>query len=399
MSRNTKPSKKPGLSEVNITPIGATRRIAPTTGQDQKSLTLGELARSLGGKVVGNKGISIRGVMTIDEAREGDITFIANEKYSKKLATTRASAVIVSPEFQAVGVTLAVAQKNRAGASPAPTIPALLVTENPYLAFARAVDLFRPEEVHPKGIHPTATICPTARLGQEVSIYPRVFVGERTQLGDRVVIMPNVYVGEDCQIGEDTILYPNVVIYPGTVIGKRVRIHSNTVIGSSGFGFAPEEEGYFPIHQVGNTILEDEVEIGANTTIQRGALGATRIGRGTKIGSQVQIAHNVEIGENTLLIGQVGIAGSAKIGSRVILAGGVGVVGHVKVGDDVKVGARSGVTNDLPSGGTYLGYPAEPIKKMRRTQVAMHRLPAMMELLRSLKKQVAEIEERLGKVM
>ncbi|HHT9155394.1 MAG TPA: UDP-3-O-(3-hydroxymyristoyl)glucosamine N-acyltransferase [Candidatus Tripitaka sp. YC43] len=376
MSRNTKPFKKPGP------PGRGTLQRAPTTRQDQKSLTLGELARSLGGKVVGNKGISIRGVMTIDEAREGDITFIANEKYSKKLATTRASAVIVSPALSG--------QPSGGHGSR----PALLVTENPYLAFARAVDLFRPEEVHPKGIHPTATISPTARLGQEVSIYPRVFVGERTRLGDRTVLMPNVYVGEDCQLGEDTILYPNVVIYPGTVIGKRVRIHSNTVIGSSGFGFAPEEEGYFPIHQVGNTILEDEVEIGANTTIQRGALGATRIGRGTKIGSQVQIAHNVEIGENTLLIGQVGIAGSAKIGSRVILAGGVGVVGHVTVGDDVKVGARSGVTNDLPSGGTYLGYPAEPIKKMRRTQVAMHRLPAMMELLRSLKRQIAEIEKR-----
>uniref|UniRef100_UPI004028BAE6 UDP-3-O-(3-hydroxymyristoyl)glucosamine N-acyltransferase n=1 Tax=Candidatus Tripitaka californicus TaxID=3367616 RepID=UPI004028BAE6 len=278
MSRNTKPSKK-------LSPPGrGTLQRAPTTRQDQKSLTLGELARRLGGKVVGNKGISIRGVMTIDEAQAGDITFIANEKYSKKLATTRASAVIVSP---------ALSGQQSGGQGPK---PALLVTENPYLAFARAVDLFKPEEVHPKGIHPTATICPTARLGQEVSIYPRVFVGDRTRLGDRAVIMPNVYVGEDCQIGEDTILYPNVVIYPGTVIGKRVRIHSNTVIGSSGFGFAPEEEGYFSIHQVGNTILEDEVEIGANTTIQRGALGATRIGRGTKIGSQVQIAHNVEIG-------------------------------------------------------------------------------------------------------
>jgi UDP-3-O-[3-hydroxymyristoyl] glucosamine N-acyltransferase len=359
-------------------------------------MTLGELARYLGGRVIGEEGLTIRGVMTIDEAQEGDVTFIANEKYSKKLATTRASAVIVSPKFQAVGAPLAGAQKDRAGASPAPTMPALLVIENPYLAFARVVELFRPEEVHPRGIHPTAIICPTARLGQEVSIYPRAFVGERTSLGDRVVIMPNVYVGEDCQIGDDTLLYPNVVIYPGTVIGKKVRIHANTVIGSSGFGFAPEEEGYFPIPQIGNTILEDEVEVGANSTIQRGALGSTRIGKGTKMGSQVQIAHNVEIGENTLLIGQVGIAGSSKIGSRVILAGGVGVVGHVKVGDDVKVGARSGVTNDLPSGGTYLGYPAEPIEKMRRTQVAIHRLPSMMELLRSLKKRIEEIEKRLG---
>lgn len=367
-----------------------------TAGETRKKVTLGELAEHLGGRVIGNAGIIIRGVMTIDEAQEGDITFIANEKYSKKLSTTRASAVIVSNKFQTVGATTRVAHNSRAEASPTPTTPALLVTENPYLAFARVVDLLRPEEIHPKGVHPTATICPNTHLGQEVSIYPRTFVGERTRLGDRVVIMPNVYVGEDCEIGEDTILYPNAVIYPGTIIGKKVRIHANTVIGSSGFGFAPEGEGYFPIHQVGNTILEDEVEIGANSTVQRGALGATRIGRGTKIGSQVQIAHNVEIGENTLLIGQVGIAGSSKIGSRVILAGGVGVVGHVKVGDDVKVGARSGVTNDLPSGGTYLGYPAEPIEKTRRTQMAIHRLPAMMELLRSLKKRVAEIEKKLG---
>ena len=357
----------------------------------KQKLTLCELARYLGGKVVGDEGVIIRGVMTIDEAREGDITFIANEKYEKKLSTTRASAVIVSPKFQKAEMPC-----------PPKADTALLIIENPYLAFARVVDLMSPEEVHPRGIHPTAIISPAAQLGQEVSIYPRVFVGERATVGDRVVMMPNVYVGEDCKIGEDTILYPNTVIYPGTVIGKRVKIHANTVIGSSGFGFAPEGgtatpvQGYFPIRQIGNTILEDEVEIGANSTVQRGALGATKIGRGTKIGSQVQIAHNVEIGENTLLIGQVGIAGSAKIGSRVILAGGVGIVGHVNVGDDVKVGARSGVTNDLPSGGTYLGYPAEPIEKMRRSQVAIHRLPAMMELLRSLKKKVAEIEKRLG---
>ncbi len=349
----------------------------------QKSLTLAELAQHLGGRVVGHEGILIRGVMTIDEAKEGEITFIANEKYSKKLTTTQASAVIVAPKFENI-------QRSD-------SVVALLVTENPYLAFAKAVELFRPVETHPLGIHPTATISPTAILGKDISIYPGAFVGERAKLADRVVVLSNVYIGEDCEVGEDSILYPNVVIYPGTIIGKRVRVHANTVIGCSGLGFAPAEDGYFPIPQIGNTVLEDDVEIGANSTLQRGALGSTRIGRGTKMGSQVQIAHNVEIGENTLLVGQVGIAGSSKIGSRVILAGRVGVVGHVTVGDDVKVGAGSGVTNDLPSGGTYLGYPAEPIQKARRTQMAVYKLPEIMELLRSLKKKIAELEDRLTK--
>lgn len=340
--------------------------------------TLGELAQYVGGRVKGNKDIKIRGVKPIDEAEEGYITFLSNVRYEKKLNNTAASAIIVSPKFESID-------------------KPLLISDNPYLAFAKIVDLMmNPEIEYPKTIHETAVISPTAHLGEEVSIFPHVYVGERTRLGNRAVLMPKVYIGDDCVIGEDTIIHPNVVIYANTRIGNNVTIHANSVIGSGGFGYAPDGSDYFNIPQVGKTVIEDDVVIGDNTTIQRGALEATRIGRGTKIGSQCQIAHNVIIGENTLLIGQVGIAGTARVGSNCVLAGGVGIVGHVTVGDRVTIGARSGVTNDLPSGGTYLGYPAVSIEKTRRSQIAVHRLPKLIDELRSLKRRVRDLEEKLG---
>ncbi|MCP4363686.1 MAG: UDP-3-O-(3-hydroxymyristoyl)glucosamine N-acyltransferase [Planctomycetes bacterium] len=340
--------------------------------------TLGELAEYVGGKVKkGDKSVKILGVKTMDEAEEGYITFLANEKYEKKLNDTAASAVIVSPKFKR-------------------TKKPVLVSDNPYLAFAKIVDLMmNPDVEYSKTVHETAVMSPTAELGKDVSIYPHVYVGERVKIGNGVVLMPKVFLGDDCEVGDNTIIHPNVVIYANTRIGNNVAIHANSVIGSGGFGYAPDGSDYFNIPQVGKTILEDDVVIGDNTTIQRGALGATRIGRGTKIGSQCQIAHNVEIGSNTLLIGQIGIAGTAKIGSNCVLAGGVGVVGHVTVGDRVTVGARSGVTNDLPSGGTYLGYPAVSIKKMRRAQVATQRMPKLMEALRSLRRRTKTLEDKI----
>ncbi len=340
--------------------------------------TLGELAEYVGGTVKGDKNIRIRGIKAMDEAEEGDVTFLANEKYEKKLNNTAASAIIVSPKFQDLD-------------------KPLLISKNPYLAFAKIVDLMmNPETEYPKTIDKTAVISPSVQTGKDVSIFSHVYVGERTVLGDNVVLMPKVYVGDDCEIGDDTVIHPNVVIYANTKIGRNVTIHANTVLGSGGFGYAPDGSGYFDIPQVGETVIEDDVVIGDNTTIQRGALDATRIGRGTKIGSQCQIAHNVEIGENTLLIGQIGVAGTAKIGSNCILAGGVGIVGHVTVGDRVTIGARAGVTNDLPGGDTYLGYPAVSIKKMRRSQMAAHRLPNLIEDMRSLKRRIRDLEEKLG---
>jgi UDP-3-O-[3-hydroxymyristoyl] glucosamine N-acyltransferase len=204
-------------------------------------------------------------------------------------------------------------------------------------------------------------------------------------------------VGDDCRIGKDTIIHPNTVIHKGTIIGERVVIHSNSVIGCSGYGYAPDGSAYYKIPQIGITVIEDDVDIGANTTINRAVLGETRIRRGTKIDSEVMIAHNVEIGEDVLVTSQVGIAGSVQIGNNVILAGGSGVAGHIKVGDNVKVGGWTGVTKDLPSGGTFLGTPAIEIERMRKCYMIIQRLPEMRETVKDLQRKIKQLEEKLEK--
>ncbi|MCF6157377.1 MAG: UDP-3-O-(3-hydroxymyristoyl)glucosamine N-acyltransferase [wastewater metagenome] len=337
--------------------------------------TLQELAEHVGGTVVGDPSVRIHGVRSIDEAREGYITFISNDKYTKKIHQTRASAIIVSPALKDIN-------KN------------LLVCNNPYLAFAKVVELMmhkKPSFI--KGIDPSARVARTATLGRDISVYAHAHIGENTRIGDRAVLFPGVFVGDNCTIDDDTIIYPNTVIYNDTVIGKRVTIHSNTVIGSSGFGYAPDGQRYYKIPQVGITIIEDDVDIGANTTINRAALGETIIRKGTKIDSQVVISHNVEIGENSLIVSQVGVAGSTKIGSHVTIAGGVGIVGHIKIGDNVTVGGRSGVVSDIPDNETYLGAPALPIRRMRRCYIIIERLPELKEHIKTLEKRIKELED------
>lgn len=341
--------------------------------------TLKELADYVGGEVTGDGNIKIKGVMTIDEASEGYITFVSNKKYIKKLEQTGASAIIASPDID-------IKDKN------------LLITKNPYLAFAKVVDLMmNPEKVYPGTLDDSARVSDSAELGSNVTVYPFVFIGESVKVADNVVLYPGVYVGDDCRIGKDTIIHPNAVIHKGTIIGERVVIHSNVVVGCSGFGYAPDGSTYFKIPQVGITVIEDDVDIGANTTINRAVLGETRIRRGTKIDSEVIIAHNVEIGEDTLVTSQVGIAGSVTIGNNVILAGGSGVAGHIKVGDNVKVGGWTGVTKDLPPGGTFLGTPAIEIKRMRKCYLIIQKLPEMKETVKDLQRKIKQLEEKLEK--
>ncbi len=348
--------------------------------------TLQELSEHVGGTVIGDPSIKIRGVMAIDDAQEGYITFISNDKYIKKINTTKASAIIVSPKLKAQNLFL-----------PQKTERNLLVCNNPYLAFAKLVQLLMHKQpAYTKGIDSSARIDKSAVIGQDVSINPYVTIGKNTRIGSRVVLYPCVYIGDDCDIGDDSVLHPNTVIYHETVIGKRVTIHSNTVIGSSGFGYAPDGQSYFRIPQVGVTIIEDDVDIGANTTVNRAVMGETIIRKGTKIDSQVVISHNVEIGENSLIVSHVGIAGSAKIGRHVTLAGGSGVVGHVQVGDNVTVGGYSGVINDIPNNETYLGAPALPIKRMRRCYVIFEKLPELKEYIKTLEKRIKQLEERNG---
>ncbi|MFQ5713751.1 MAG: UDP-3-O-(3-hydroxymyristoyl)glucosamine N-acyltransferase [Candidatus Scalinduaceae bacterium] len=338
--------------------------------------TLKELASYVGGDVIGDENVRIKGVMTIEEAKEGYITFVSNEKYIRKLNQTKASAIIISPKVKAK-------DKN------------LLIIKNPYLAYAKIFDLMmNPETIYPGTRDDSAKISKSATIASNVTIYPYVFIGDNTKIADKVVLYPGVYVGDDCQIGKDTIIHPNTVIYKGTKIGERVTIHSNVVLGCSGYGYAPDGKKYYKIPQVGITVIEDDVDIGANTTINRAVLGETRIKRGTKIDSLVIIAHNVEIGEDTLVTSQVGIAGTVKIGNHVILGGGSGVAGHIKVGDDVTVGGWSGVIKDLPPGGTYLGTPAIEIERMRRCYIAIQKLPEMRETIKHLQKKVEQLEKR-----
>jgi len=338
---------------------------------------LKELAALVGGTVVGDDEVEISGVAAIEVAQAGEITFIASPKYLPKLGETNASAVIVSKEITP---------------SPKP----LLCVNNPYLAFAKILTLFSQKPYQPKGIDPNAWISPTARLGQEITIYPFVSIGDRCWIGDRVTLYPGVFVGEDSSIGEESVLYPNVSIYPGTVVGKRVILHSGVVVGADGFGYVKEGKKNVKIPQMGKVEIEDDVEIGANTTIDRATLGKTIIRRGVKIDNLVQVAHNVVIGEDSIIVAQVGIAGSTKIGSNVTLAGQVGVADHIEIGNNVMVGGQSGVGHDLAANQGYSGSPTLPHRNYLRATTVFPKLPEMRKTLIEIEKRLKKIEETLS---
>ncbi len=336
---------------------------------------LKELAELVGGSVAGDGDIIVSGVAGIETAREGDITFIANPKYKRMLLTSQASAIISDSPVQGK-----------------PT----LITPNPYLAFARILELYHPTIIEEEGIDPTTIVSPDACIEDGVWISSHVYIGKGTRIGKRVKIFPGVYIGNGVEIGDDTIIHANVSIREGTRIGKRVMIHCNSVIGSDGFGFAKDGTRYVKVPQVGRVRIEDDVEIGACVTIDRATMGETVIGRGTKIDNLVQIAHNVEIGEDSLIIAQVGISGSTRIGNRVTLAGQVGVVGHITVGDDSKIGAQSGVINDVPSEKVYTGTPAIPHRDWQKIQALLKRLPEMRREIIALKEEISHLKEGKG---
>ncbi len=333
--------------------------------------TLKELAESVGGEAEGDTRVTIKGVAGIKEAGVGEITFIANMKYIGDLVSTRASAVIAAPGIDV-------------GGRPC------LRAKNPYFAFAKVLTLFTPKKKFPKGVMGGAHVSPEAHVGQDAAIYSNVFVEAGVRIGDRSVLYPGVYVGEVSYLGEDCIIYPNVVIREGVRIGDRVIIHGGTVIGGDGFGYATDAGIHHKIPQIGGVVIEDDVEIGANVTIDRGALGDTIIRRGTKIDNLVQIAHNVVVGEDSIIVSQAGISGSTEIGHHVVLAGQVGLVGHIKIGDGVQVGAQSGVMNDIEAGQTYLGSPAMPHREFLKVQAVLRKLP-------ELRKRVLELEKKLEK--
>ncbi len=340
-------------------------------------MRLGELAERLGAELRGDPGVEVRGVAPLDRAGADEVSFLSNPKYAPLLATTGAAAVIVAPGVEVPG-------------------RAALVTENPYLAFARAVALLHPQELPRRGVEPGAWIHPSARLGPDVTALSGCYVDEEAEVGDRTVLFPGAYVGRGARIGRDCVLYPNAVVREGCVLGDRVILQPGAVVGSDGYGYARDGSRHVKIPQVGIVVLEDDVEVGANTTIDRAALGETRIRRGTKIDNLVQIGHNVEVGEDCLIVAQVGVSGSTRVGNRVVLAGQVGLVGHIKIGDGAMVGAQSGVTGDVPAGAAVTGSPALPHREFLRIQPVVRRLPELRQKVRQLERRLAELEARLG---
>jgi UDP-3-O-[3-hydroxymyristoyl] glucosamine N-acyltransferase len=339
--------------------------------------TLGELAVILEGELQGPADLPIEGIAPIDQASPREITFITQGRFARLVDQSRAAAFIVSREYAGL-------------ARP------LVIVPHPYLAYARVAALFAPPVKRWPGISDLAYLGPDVALGQDVSIAPLVFIGAGARLGDRVTLMPGCVLGEAVQIGADTLVHPNVTILERCTVGERCIIHSGTVIGSDGFGFVPGAAGHVKIPQLGTVVIEDDVEIGANCTIDRGALGATRVGRGVKMDNLVHLAHNVEVGEHAFLVAQVGVSGSTKLGRSVTLAGQVGVAGHLELGEGVQVGAQSGVNHSVASGQTVSGSPARPHREWLRIMGHLPKLPELHQRLKRLEQDVRELSAKLN---
>ncbi|HTP65266.1 MAG TPA: UDP-3-O-(3-hydroxymyristoyl)glucosamine N-acyltransferase [Geobacteraceae bacterium] len=339
--------------------------------------SLKELADHLGGLVAGDENALIRGIASLDDAGPGEITFLANPKYAGKVATTRATAVVLPPGADRHGMNA-------------------IEVKNPYLAFAKLLTLFHVMRPEAKGVMAGAFVGEKVSFGDAVTIYPGACVANGVKLGNRVTLFPGVVLYDNVEVGDDVTIHANVVVRERCSIGNRVIIHSGAVIGSDGFGYAPDGAGWYKIPQIGIVVIEDDVEIGANATIDRAALEVTLIKRGTKIDNLVQIAHNCVIGENGMICAQVGISGSARIGEHVTLTGQVGVAGHLEIGANTMVGAKSGVPGNLPANGMFSGIPAIPHREWLRSMGTLPRLPEMRKTLAALEKRVEELEEKLA---
>ncbi|MGC9470858.1 MAG: UDP-3-O-(3-hydroxymyristoyl)glucosamine N-acyltransferase [Bacteroidales bacterium] len=337
------------------------------------------LAQFLKGEVEGDPDVVVSNVSKIEEGTPGTLTFLANPKYTRYIYTTRASVVLVDRHFR-----------------PEKKIPATLIrVDNPYQAMASLLELAEEQMKQSRsGIHDLAYIHPSALTGEGVYAGPFSVVSENTRIGKNVQIFPHVYIGENCTIGDKTVLYPGVKIYHGCHIGSNCIIHAGTIIGSDGFGFAPKSDSnYQKVPQIGNVVIENDVEIGANTAIDRATMGSTRIRRGVKIDNLVQIAHNVEIGDNTVMAGQCGIAGSTRIGKNCMLGGQAGVVGHLQIADHVKIAAQSGVTSSIKTEGEAVqGAPSFNFTKYQKSYVFFRKLPELHARLEALEKEIRELK-------
>lgn len=339
-----------------------------------RPVPLARIAEVVGGTVVGDPATEITGISGIKEAGPGDITFVANPRYLPLLGETQASAAVVGLGVNTQGLPL-------------------VVVENPDLAFAQVVALFGPQPwAPPSGVHPSAVLGEGVQLGEGVSVMALAVIEEGVRVGPGTVIYPHVYVGCGARIGRRCILYPGVKVRERCVLGDRVIVHSNTVIGSDGFGYATVEGVHHKIPQVGFVQIDDDVEIGANVTIDRARFDKTHIMEGTKVDNLVQIAHNVVVGRHCVIISQTAIAGSVRIGDNVIIAGQTGVDGHIEVGEGVRMAARSGVTKDVPAGVVVSGFPAQAHERELKLQASLRRVPELLRTVRRLAQEVARLQ-------
>lgn len=350
-----------------------------------RQTTLGDIARLLGGKLVGDAGTLITGVSGLESATSGTISFVENEKLLQEAMASAASALILPTT----------AEKQARNASRKSGKPAVL-TGNPRLAFAKVMEYLQPADLPEQGIHPTAIIEPDAYIGENVTIREFCYVGHQAHIGNGAVLFPHVTIGDGAQVGDDVHLQYSVVVYPHVNIGKRVHIHANSVIGSDGFGYVQHEGKHHKVPQVGTVIIENDVEIGANVCIDRAMLGATRIGEGSKIDNLVQIAHNVQIGRNCIVCALVGLSGSVVVEDNVMIAGQVGVRDHIRIGKGTVIAAQSGVITNTAEGQYQIGSPAVPNRDFMRTEAASRKLPDALHTLRRLEKQVKVLQEKLA---
>jgi UDP-3-O-[3-hydroxymyristoyl] glucosamine N-acyltransferase len=336
-------------------------------------VNLKELASLINGEIIGDESVNITGVAGIQEAGPGDITFLAGKKYLQYLVGSKASCVIVREPVSDLPITQ-------------------VKVSNPQLAFAKVLKQFYIKYQEPIGISDDAYISDTAQIADDVSVYPLCYISDGVSIGKGTVIHPYVFIGENTRLGEHCVLYPNVTVREKVQVGDRVIIHSGAVIGSDGFGYVFDQGSHYKIPQVGGVIIEDDVEIGANVTIDRATTGNTIIGSGTKIDNLVQIAHNVKIGRNSLIISQVGIAGSSEIGDYVTLAGQVGVADHTYIESETIFGAQSGAMGHVAKG-VYSGSPGIPHREWLKAQVVFAKLPELHKRVRELEAKIKELEK------
>jgi UDP-3-O-[3-hydroxymyristoyl] glucosamine N-acyltransferase len=337
--------------------------------------TARQIASVLEGTIEGNPDITIHKLSKIEEGVPGSLTFLANPKYTPYIYSTRASIVVVNKDFL-----------------PEQEVTSTLVRVNDaYTAFAKLLELYNQINNEKKGVSSLAFVSPSAKIGKDVYIGELAYIGDNVTIGDNTKIFPHVFLGDNVQVGENTTLFAGVIIYSDNLIGSNCTIHGGAVIGADGFGFAPQQDkNYKKIAQIGNVVIEDDVEIGSNTTIDRATLGSTILRRGVKLDNLIQVAHNVEIGENTVIAAQTGISGSTKIGKNCMIAGQVGFVGHINIGDDVKIGAQAGVPGDIKDGSIVLGTPAIDIANFRRSFVHFKNLPDIVKRLQELERKMKD---------